>query len=244
MDMSQTRVCATCSGGDRPLLQCAGCKSVSYCNKTCQKAHWKTHKQHCAAAKSKGNGPSPGTSSGKSVPTARDDRKPFTAISQKRFLHDRTEEETFKVLIDLLRLRQEDEYNLDGELMTGTIYNQEPSSEKAFRSFIGKAKKVSGFLPPWWDDNSLKRCLGYSRNSADFSLRHAQEKHDIQETWSDNQMPMKLRMVAERVYGNTPGGSRGDAMLGMMMGMEGGDGADSGLHSTTLDIAAMMRGMR
>jgi splicing suppressor protein 51 len=143
-----------------------------------------------------------------------------------------------------LRLRQEDEYNLEGELMSGTIYNQEPSSEKAFRTFIGKAKAVSGFLPPWWDENSLKRCLDYSRNSADFSLRHAQEKHDIQETWGDNQMPMKLRMVAERVYGNTPGGHRSDAMLGMMMGTEGGGGAGSGLHSTTLDIAAMMRGIR
>lgn len=244
MDMSKTRVCAACGGGDRPLQQCAGCKSVSYCNKTCQKAHWKAHKQNCAVAKAKSDGPSPSTSSGKSAPTARDSTKPFTAISQNKFLHDRSEEETFKLLVDLLRMRQEDEYNLGGETMTGTIYNMEPSSEKAFKTFIRKAKAVSGLLPPWWTDESLKQCLEYSRKSSGFSLCHAQEKHDIQETWGDDKMPMKLRMVAERVYGNTPGGHRSDAMLGMMMSMEGGAGANAGLHSTTLDIASLMRGGR
>ena len=244
MDVSQTKVCAACNGGGGPLLQCAGCKSVSYCNKTCQKAHWKAHKQNCAVAKSKGDGPTPGTSSGKSAPTTRQDAKPFMAISQNVFLHDRSEEETFKLLIDLLRMRQEDAYKLGGENMVGTIYKREPSSEKAFRSFIGKAKAVSRLLPPWWNDNSLEQCLEYSRKSSDFSLRHAEEKHDIQKTWGDDKMPMKLRMVAERVYGNTPGGHNGDAMLEMMMSSEGGDGAYAGMHSASLDLGSLLRGGR
>ena len=64
----------------------------------------------------------------------------------------------------------------------------------------------------------------------------------MQKEWKDDRMPMKLRMVAERVYGNTPGGHRSDAMLGMMVSMEGGDGDNAGLHSTTLDFASLMRG--
>jgi splicing suppressor protein 51 len=72
----------------------------------------------------------------KSPPAAEHDTKPFTAISKNMFLHNRSKEQTFKLLIDLLRMRQEDEYNLDGDTMVGTIYNLEPSSEKAFRTFI------------------------------------------------------------------------------------------------------------
>jgi hypothetical protein len=141
-------------------------------------------------------------------------------------------------------MRQEDEHALEGELMSGTIYNQEPNSEKAFRTFIRKATAVSGLLPPWWDDKSLAKCLSYSRDSADFSLKHTEEKHDIQKTWADQTMPMKLRMVAERVYGYTPGGSKGHAMLAHMVGAEGGSGPLAGMHSTTLDFASLMRGGR
>lgn len=69
----------------------------------------------------------------------------------------------------------------------------------------------------------------------------AQENQDIQKTWGDDRMPMKLRMVAERVYGNTPGGSKSDAMLALMAGQEGGGG---GGFSSSLDIASLMRGAR
>jgi splicing suppressor protein 51 len=143
----------------------------------------------------------------------------------------------------MLRMRQEDEYNLDGDTMIGTIYNMEPNSEKAFREFIRKAKAVSGLLPPWWDDKSLKECISYSRKSTDFSLRSAQEKHDIQETWGDRNMPMKLRMVAERVYGYTPGGFESDAMLASMMGAESSNATETVMSSLPLDLASLMRGV-
>jgi len=37
--------CATCS--EKDLLKCAKCGSVWYCNATCQKANWPTHKSEC-----------------------------------------------------------------------------------------------------------------------------------------------------------------------------------------------------
>jgi len=56
-------------------------------------------------------------------------------------------------------------------------------------------------------------------------------------------MPMKLRMVAERVYGYTPGGFKSDAMLAQMMGVENGDSAYANMFSLNVDLAALMRGI-
>lgn len=241
--MSEARSCATCSATNVPLLQCARCKCVTYCNKHCQKAHWRTHKQSCGHTAQDGSQSPSGAHAKKPSLSGERDKKPFTAISKNTFLHDRSQEQTFQLLIDILRMRQEDEYKLDGDIMIGTIYDQEPSSEKAFRDFIGKAKAVPGLLPSWWDNKSLKQCLTYARKSTDFSLRSAQEKHDIQETWGDDKMPMKLRMVAEHVYGYTPGGFKSDSMLAQMMGVENGDyGLYADMFSTTLDLASLMKG--
>ena len=30
-----------------PIKLCSGCKKVCYCNRDCQKAHWKIHRQSC-----------------------------------------------------------------------------------------------------------------------------------------------------------------------------------------------------
>lgn len=118
--------------------------------------------------------------------------------------------------------------------MTGTIYNRERTSEPAFRSFIRLARTKPGFLPPWWDDARTEECIRFSRGSHDFSLEHAVEKHDVQEQWRDDRMPMKLRMLGEKVYGTAPGGAEGASMLGMMMAMEGG--STGGMLNSILDI--------
>lgn len=42
---AEDRCCCTC--GDFNAMICAICKSVFYCNKTCQKLHWFVHKKFC-----------------------------------------------------------------------------------------------------------------------------------------------------------------------------------------------------
>lgn len=221
--MSSPELCASCQATKASLQRCGRCKKVSYCNRDCQKAHYKTHKKTCFAPFQAGQ----------------QDQKPFTAISQNAFLHDRTEEKTFQILIDCLRMRQEDMYSIEQEHMDGSIYDEEPTSEGAFRIFIRKAAKVDGLLPPWWTSEKLDECVRYSLASADYSLAHAQEKHDIQKQWGDDKMPMKLRLIGERVWGNSPGGMSGNAILGMMMSQEKGTGP---ANTSTIDIAAMLRG--
>jgi hypothetical protein len=43
------KVCTVCSVGssDVKLRHCSVCKSIYYCSKKCQAAHWPIHKQHC-----------------------------------------------------------------------------------------------------------------------------------------------------------------------------------------------------
>eukprot|EP00884_Botryococcus_braunii_P004394 jgi/Botrbrau1/13956/Bobra.250_1s0010.1 len=41
--------CGKASGGDVKLMDCAGCRSVQYCGRDCQKSHWPSHKAACKA---------------------------------------------------------------------------------------------------------------------------------------------------------------------------------------------------
>lgn len=51
--VSQTRICAACGNrrgtSGAALRKCAECRSVKYCSKACQHAHWPVHKLSCAA---------------------------------------------------------------------------------------------------------------------------------------------------------------------------------------------------
>jgi hypothetical protein len=258
--------CASCAANN-PSRLCTCCQSVWYCNRTFQRAHSNAHKSESAeralmaamAQNMVGNAPSPvgnasssggnASSSGgnASSPAAQDNqdfkagdqhKKLFTAISKNLFFHDRPEEKTFQLLLDTLRMCQQDEYNFDGVRMPGSIHANEPSSEKAFRDFILKAQAVPEYLPAWWKETSTDACVEYARNSPAFSLAVAQSKQDVQKTWDDDRMPMKLRMVVESVYDNTPGGSKSDDMLALMISQEGGIGR----LQVHVDLAGLARG--
>eukprot|EP00698_Gefionella_okellyi_P001891 TRINITY_DN11731_c0_g1_i2.p3 TRINITY_DN11731_c0_g1~~TRINITY_DN11731_c0_g1_i2.p3 ORF type:complete len:152 (-),score=34.89 TRINITY_DN11731_c0_g1_i2:80-535(-) len=41
--------CAYCGKTEGKLLKCARCVAVRYCNRDCQKAHWREHKPVCKA---------------------------------------------------------------------------------------------------------------------------------------------------------------------------------------------------
>ncbi|KAK5173321.1 Ankyrin repeat and MYND domain-containing protein 2 [Saxophila tyrrhenica] len=111
--------------------------------------------------------------------------------------------------------------------MPGTIFHDDATSERAFRDFLCKAKDVPDFLPPWWTDARTEAAVAYGlRTDHNFSLHYASEKADIQEDWKDDRMPMKVRMLGEKVYGNAPGvpPGGGASMLELMMSQEAGTG--------------------
>lgn len=172
--------CSHCDKAPSSLKQCVKCMSVSYCDRDCQRAHWETHKQDCSRLTTKrlgtaadpasvpsGSGSTPSGSGSTPNGTAHSnaaggpDAAPFTAIHGDTFLHGRSEEETFQLLIDCLRMRQEDEYSIDRVNMGGSIYSSgnDGTSQKAFRVFMHRAQRVSGLLPPWWTDAKTDECV-------------------------------------------------------------------------------------
>ncbi|EME80475.1 uncharacterized protein MYCFIDRAFT_156218 [Pseudocercospora fijiensis CIRAD86] len=217
--------CARCSKTGGPLKKCAKCRSILYCDRECQTLHWKMHKKECSRLASSN------TAATRTAGGSKNTAGGFTSIANNTFLNNRPEKEVYKLLVDIVRMRQEDTYTFEGDTMSGTIYNGESSSEPAFRDMIRRAKNKAGFLPPWWTDSKLEECVRLNKQA----LQCAQEKSDIQESWGDNTMPMKLRMLGEKIYGNTPGTmpGQGDRMLELQMMLERGG---SGMMSSHLEL--------
>ncbi|OAL49743.1 hypothetical protein IQ07DRAFT_588263 [Pyrenochaeta sp. DS3sAY3a] len=224
-------VCANCkqtatAKNIAALKNCAGCKTTRYCDRDCQKADWKTHKKVClnttAEAGSSGQSRSSTTSPLKNLDTHVP--KPFTKLDEGTYLHDRSEHDVFKLLIDSFRISQEDEYKFTGEVSINSIYDGKASSIIPFRKFLRFAFKREGLLPPWFTKEKGKECEIFGMSDEWSELRACVEKQDLIDHYGDRLMPMQLRMLAEAVYGKGPGGQNGSAMRKMMMMAENGEG--------------------
>jgi mitochondrial splicing suppressor protein 51 len=162
------------------------------------------------------NAPSPRKGTDKPV------TKPFTRLSNNTWLHDRSEEDVYRLLIDAYRMRIEDLYVFEAEFDEGSIYDGEESSIRGFTRFLDKVEQAGkGILPSWWNSNKKAECLAMGMGAKHWQdLRHAVEKSDIQDHYGESKFPMQLRMFAESIYGVTPGGFRRDLMLGIKVAME------------------------
>ena len=84
----------------------------------------------------------------------------------------------------------------------GIYANEDPHPE--FSRYLDKAEKRKGLLPGCWNAEHKTACKAMGKdtskaNRADLSC--AVEKQDIQEHHKEDTMPMKLRILAEKVYG-------------------------------------------
>ncbi|WEW55536.1 hypothetical protein PRK78_000967 [Emydomyces testavorans] len=196
-EQSRCSNCNKAPGPDATLKKCARCHETSYCNKDCQKSHWKNaHKG---------------------------DKCTFSAIRNNRLLDALdSREQTYQYIIDMYRLRVDDDHKFLGDTH-GLYSGDNPLPD--FQHFLDLAEQLTqrekrklenegngdwnrngrvkcGVLPSWWDVDRRKECVDKAadRDSED-SIWYAVEKPDIQEEYSDQLMPMKLRMMAEKIYG-------------------------------------------
>ena len=201
-EASKPQGCATCSKvpeeGAAPLQRCSRCHTTCYCSKDCQKADWKNHKKQCGPNPSSST-PAAGTGG---IFSSKATMESLLGWKTSTWLHGRPESEVFTLLIDSYRMRVEDEYCYRGDISDDSIYGQGDPTV-GFRRFLQKAEKKSGVLPSWWTKEKRDACIAKGNDQDHWSSLHfAVEKHDIQEHYKNNSMPMQLRMLAEEILGS------------------------------------------
>jgi len=173
---------------------------------------------------------------------------PFTALENKTWLKNRPEHDVFKLLVDVHRMRIEDEYKFDGDVDEDTILGggTPATALGVFREFLeamtrlGTARPVDKkILPEWWNAEKLNECVKFARDggntmSEDNWSRIALlvEKHDVQEHYKDMTMPMQLRMFSYEVDGALIMGQSGSQMRADMIDVERGNA-----HAMVINMA-------
>ena len=257
MDSNTSLKCASCGKSapeSTPLKRCAKCQTTRYCSHGCQKDHWKEHKkifkQGAAAGAGAGNTPRPpttrppgirldsSTSSSNNSNTSRGlsapFKKPFHALNNKTYLHNRPEKDVFKILIDSYRMRTEDEYKFTGDVDKDSIYNEAPNGYAGFQRFLRAAEGRNVILPEWWSTEKAKQCLRVGQQRGWSDLCCAIEKGDVVEHYGNPLMPMQLRMLAEQILESSPFMQSSEAMLQMQMDVESGEPNAINIDNTRL----------
>ncbi|KKY26387.1 putative mynd domain [Diplodia seriata] len=182
--------CSSCGKPSQNLKRCAKCHSEQYCNRDCQKAHWKTHKKVCAAAaaaaaegattsnnNNNNNNNNDDDDDDDDYETDDDDDyetagaplpknldtpipDPFTRLTTRTWLHDRSERDTYRLLIDAYRLRMSDQYTFEGDADVDCVLGGAvASSIGGFTRFLRKlGREAPDLLPPWWSAAKEEEC--------------------------------------------------------------------------------------
>lgn len=201
MDSTQ-KVCAKCRKTQAevslPLKRCAKCQNQLYCSRGCQKADWKVHKAFCASSQQSNAQIKPqATTDFDAMPKVAGDF--FKGICPDNYLHQFPKEDAFRQLIDCYRMRVEDDYYFAGD--TRGLYNGDDPLDD-FQQFLDMAEAKSVIMPSWWSGGKRRECEETAMGTSQWSdLNAAVEKQDIIEYYGDPSMPMKLRLLAEKIYG-------------------------------------------
>lgn len=71
-----------------------------------------------------------------------------------------------------------------------------------FKAFLDLAEKRKGILPKWWSEEKRRECERLAMDVTQWAdINCAVEKHDVIKHYGDSVMPMKLRLLAEKIYG-------------------------------------------
>jgi len=121
-------------------------------------------------------------------------------LSNDDYLHKLSSKtEVFGQLIDCFRMRVEDEY-VFAHGNVGIYAGEDP--RVPFGEFLDLAESRRGLLPGWWNAEKRKECESMAVDASQWSdINCAVEKGDVQDHYGDSTMPMKLRILGEKVYG-------------------------------------------
>jgi len=219
--MAPPTACANCQSVKDSLKTCGNCKAIKYCNRDCQEAHWARHKENYArlAQGQHHTYISSEEFTQYSLPLPLFMLDLEQRIRDNVVLHDLPQQTTFQLPINTFRTRQEDEFVFAKVKLADSVYDNAPTSEAAFRTFMGKVSAVPGLLPPWWLPEKIEECIAYSRSTPLFSLALALARAHVNAIWRDERMHLKLMMFGRVVYGYCPGGGQMDLLMAHHIGV-------------------------
>lgn len=233
--------CTTCQKAQDdvsvPLKWCAKCKKDLYCSQECQKADWKRHKKSCGAIATgttqsnttTNNTTHASSSSGKLCSI----ENPFTALKDGTWLKDRSKKDVYQLLIDVYRLRLDDDFKFKGKYIEMNSLIGGGAAIDALRSFKefllevnmlnSKRRKTKRVLPDWWTNADIQACLEVAKKSRGWSyIGAAVERSDVRKHYDDFGMPNQLRMFGEALDGYLTAGESGKKVLESMVMTEQG----------------------
>lgn len=185
-------ICSICEESDvrlqQPFGNCSRCNSQTYCSLECQSGDWSDHKKVC----------------GKSIldSMSASNRDFCKSLLPDSFLHELPENDVYDMLDDCFFLRIADCFcfGKDKKCKGGNM--------NKFRDFLDLAEERVGFLPPWWCESKRGECERTAKKtermapgSKDYNTRDFLLDHALISAYGDYNIPMKLRLLAEKVYG-------------------------------------------
>lgn len=207
--------CTRCRRSDVAEAQktCEKCQ-VSYCSTDCLKADKTKHQKRCG----KSGTTQPNNGGGSSSCSTSVSDQPFTHLQRGTYLHDRTRQETFRLLLDCYRLRVDDDLKFDG-------INPPSNLSDGFGKFLEMAANRGGLLPSWWDREAATECRasfeGDGRAGRGWNnINKRIGKDEVNSHYGNGFMAMQLRLLGEGVYGRGPGGQPGAGILQTMASSE------------------------
>ena len=193
------------------LEACPRCEGSLYCCDECRVLDLKAHEPICAATRSaKGlDKKAPAQSPEPSWEPQLDVivEQPFHKLQAKTWLHGRSEQDVYKLLVDTYRLRLDEECAYPGLCHSIRIpSNTEKEMVEEFRRFLELAELRTGLLPTWWSDEKAIACVAFGTAQGEQFLDEAVMAKDIMDKYRNQQLPLQLRILGEQVYGTGPGG--------------------------------------
>jgi splicing suppressor protein 51 len=164
--------------------------------------------------------------------------KPYHHLHSRTWLHNRPEEDVFKLLIDCFRMRQHDNYTIEGVKDEDSVYGGASHSQAGFKRFLVLAESRTDLLPSWWfmgkaAANCLRMGGGLGAKGTKWSsLSSKVDKAAIIDHYANPEMPMQLRLLGEQIYLRGPGGQSGAQMIKMKM-------ENDGMYEMTLDMSRL-----
>ncbi|KAJ4308935.1 hypothetical protein N0V84_011791 [Fusarium piperis] len=131
---------------------------------------------------------------------------PFTRLENGTYLHDRSEKDVYRILIDSYRFRMEEHCFNGGAPEPGSLYAECDSGLPAFSRYLDLAETRTGLLPPWWTPEKKQECKNFGASGREWQdLHRAVNDKILLWHYADMRFAPQLRMLAEAITGRMVG---------------------------------------